>query len=110
MARNEKGQFQRGTSGNLSGRPKLVVSVRDAARQHTALALECLVKATKRGSITAAGMLLDRAWGRAAQTIDVRALFQRRLSELSNEELEALEGQLAAMSEIPEDELSPNDR
>jgi hypothetical protein len=69
-----------------------------------------LVRACKKNSVSAASALLDRGWGRPAQTIDMRALFQRRLSELTNEELASLEEALTAMGEIPEDEPSSNDR
>jgi hypothetical protein len=88
----------KGVSGNPSGRPKIPQAVRDLARQHTELAIECLVKATKKGSITAAGMLLDRGWGRPEINVDLRMLFEKKLIELTEEELVVLRERMIASS------------
>jgi hypothetical protein len=67
--------FQPGQSGNPGGRPKLPDHVRDAARAHTEKAItvlaECLDDADARVRVTAANSILDRGWGKPAQTLDV---------------------------------------
>jgi hypothetical protein len=69
-------RFKKGTSGNPGGRPKLLQDVRDLAREYTREAIQTLVqimqnpKAPAAARNAAAGMILDRAWGKPHQTID----------------------------------------
>lgn len=68
-------KFAKGVSGNPGGRPKGAGDIRDIARKHTPEAIETLVtvmhnaRATDQARVHAATALLDRAWGRPAQTI-----------------------------------------
>jgi hypothetical protein len=108
MNRTGRGQFQKGRSGNAGGRPKAERSLRDAAREHMEFALTTLVKAAKKGSVTAAIAILDRGYGRPPQAVDMRVLLNKRLAELSPEELRMLEEHLVAMGaeQPPEDEAA----
>ncbi len=67
--------FEKGVSGNPGGRPKVVGRVRELARAHTEAAITVLVEnmadADPRVRNIAAGMLLDRAWGKATTPIEV---------------------------------------
>ncbi len=69
------GTFAPGQSGNAGGRPKVVGRVRELARSHTEAAITVLVEnmadADPRVRNIAAGMLLDRAWGKATTPIEV---------------------------------------
>jgi hypothetical protein len=62
--------FVPGQSGNPSGRAR---GLERLAREHTEAALEVLVQALQdedtRNRITAASMILDRGWGKPAQTV-----------------------------------------
>lgn len=66
--------FRPGHSGNPGGRPKVAGRVRDLARAHTEKAVSVLVEslddADARVRLTAANMLLDRAWGKAVNIVD----------------------------------------
>jgi len=72
-----KGGFRKGESGNRLGRPKAVSSLALEVRQHAQLAIGVLTKACKTSGVpwnvrvTAAGMLLDRGFGRPAQSIEL---------------------------------------
>jgi hypothetical protein len=69
--------FQKGQSGNPGGRPKSVegVNLRELARSHTEKAINTLVgimdneQAPEPARISAANSLLDRGYGRPAQTL-----------------------------------------
>ena len=68
-------RFKKGQSGNPGGRPKAIAEVRDLARAQTEESLKALVtirdsaKAAPAARVAAANSLLDRGWGRPAQTI-----------------------------------------
>ncbi len=67
--------FKKGQSGNPGGRPKVIAEVRDLAREQTEKSVKALVsirdstKAPPAARVAAANSLLDRGWGRPAQTI-----------------------------------------
>jgi uncharacterized protein DUF5681 len=68
-------KWAKGVSGNPGGRPKGEGDIRTLAQLHTASAINRLVKvmnddtAAPSAQVAAATALLDRAWGRPAQTI-----------------------------------------
>jgi len=76
-ARSNRGQFKPGQSGNPGGRPKTLPELRLAARAHTPEALSTLAaimrsrRATPGARVQAVRELLDRAWGRPAQELEV---------------------------------------
>jgi hypothetical protein len=86
--------FKKGVSGNPACKPRQIVEVARAAREHTLLALETLRRiasdkdATHSAQVAAAIGLLDRGWGRAPQHITVND--GRKLADLSENELIAI--------------------
>lgn len=68
-----KGRFPKGRSPNPGGRPKAVVDLVTRARALTPAALDVLEAALAsdddRVRLAAAGMLLDRGWGRPPQAV-----------------------------------------
>ena len=70
-------RFKKGVSGNPSGTPKIIREVAQAAREHTAEAIETLTKAMLcenapwPARVSAATAILDRGWGRAPMHVEI---------------------------------------
>jgi hypothetical protein len=70
--------FRPGRSGNPAGRPRRDLELAALARGHTLEVLEALVTIMQApdspasARVTAASVLLDRGWGRAPQSFDVK--------------------------------------
>ena len=69
--------FPKGSSGNPKGRPKEYGDLKALAREHTQAAIErlefWLQSDDARASVQAAGILLDRGWGKPGLDIKLRA-------------------------------------
>jgi hypothetical protein len=74
--RDASGHWKKGTSGNPGGRPKLVAEVRDLAQDETAASIKTLAsirdnaRAPAQARVAACSALLDRGWGKPAQSVD----------------------------------------
>lgn len=66
-------RFAKGESGNPGGRPKAVEAIRKLAQKNSKKALLRLVELMNgendRVAVQAAQAILDRAWGKPAQTV-----------------------------------------
>jgi hypothetical protein len=88
-------KFQKGTSGNPGGRPKIVGEVQEVARQYTVEAIGTLAaimrdtKAPAAARALASNSILDRAFGKPAQALTT-TISARSVHELSDEELMAI--------------------
>lgn len=67
--------FEKGKSGNPGGRPKENQEVKELARTHTVEAVERLAHWMRSDlpgpSVKASAVLLERAWGKAEQTVTI---------------------------------------
>ena len=67
--------WKKGQSGNPGGRPKSLADIQALAREYAGASVEALAAALKhkdpRVKMVAAGMLLDRGYGKPAQTLTV---------------------------------------
>jgi hypothetical protein len=103
VKRTEKGQFAPGQSGNISGRPKSISPVVALAREHTVAAVQALAEIAVKGKnesarTHAATALLDRAWGRPAQSIELDLQLTKSLATMTLEELQQLRERYAAFA------------
>ncbi|MGN7124358.1 DUF5681 domain-containing protein [Methylorubrum thiocyanatum] len=70
--------WKKGESGNPKGRPPVIREVQELAKAQTEFAINTLVsiagneKANGSARVQAAVALLDRAWGRPKQSVDVK--------------------------------------
>lgn len=75
--RGTDGRFLPGTSANPGGRPKAEYRVIDLAREHTEFAIETLAAiardkdAPASARVAACAHLLDRAWGKPRQALEL---------------------------------------
>jgi hypothetical protein len=106
MKRTANGQFPKGASGNPRGRPKVGQSMAELAREYGPEMLMVLVAAGRKGSLAAAQAVLDRGFGKPAQSVDMKLLLNKRINELSAAELAALEQQLVELGADQEHEES----
>ncbi|MGC1347145.1 MAG: DUF5681 domain-containing protein, partial [Methyloceanibacter sp.] len=88
--------FQKGTSGNAGGRPKVAHGIQELARKHAPEAIQTLADITKNGTpgarVSAAIALLDRAYGKAPtfSTSDTQVF--KRAIDMTDDELAAIVG------------------
>jgi hypothetical protein len=92
------GGFKTGQSGNPGGlKHRHIGDLSREARRYAGLAVSTLVKICRKGiernQLVAARELLDRGYGRPLQMIDASVL-RKKLSELSPDEITALEARL----------------
>jgi hypothetical protein len=88
------GRFEKGHSGNPGGRPAILSEVQELARSHTEENIEGLMKiardprAPAQARVAARVAVLDRAWGKPGQSIDMNVNPKDELDEM----LETLNG------------------
>jgi hypothetical protein len=118
--RTGKGWFKKGQSGNPSGKPKYAPDTKAVidrrtirnivieARRFSGLAVDTLVELTKdnyaaSARYSAAAELLNRGYGRPAQSLDLHLsadVITKRLSDMSDAELAALEARMVAAAPL----------
>jgi hypothetical protein len=81
--------FKPGQCGNPGGRPKIVDEIKALAREHGPEAFRKVVRlmtsADERVVLAAANSVLDRAYGKATQFVDITQ--RRELADLTDAEL-----------------------
>ena len=113
--RTGKGGFKPGASGNPGGRPKAASVIAIEARKHGLAMVAVLNTIARKGKseqarISAAVALLDRGYGKPSQSVELNFhadLLQKRLLEMTPEELRILEERTLQISGIGTDESEP---
>lgn len=94
--------FQKGQSGNPGGRPKRDAAINGAARKHAMRAIETAVAimdddtVAPKTRLAAASLILDRGYGKPAQTIDATISDERDIRDLTTSELARRAGELTS--------------
>lgn len=114
MAGRGNPAWVKGQSGNPSGRPKIPEDVRELAKAHTREAILTQVEIMRDGDappaarVAASNAILDRAWGKPAQTINANV--RRSLADITDAELAAIAAGSGAEAPEPEDGARLSDR
>lgn len=112
--RTGKGGFKPGASGNPGGRPKAASVIALEARKHGLAMVAVLNTIARKGKseqarIAAAVALLDRGYGKPSQSVELNFnanLLQKKLLDMTPEELRILEERTILISGIPDDDDS----
>ena len=89
-------RWQKGQSGNPGGRPKALHKVTELCRAETDANVRTLIDLRDDPEVPpnvrafCAEKLLDRAWGKAPQTVDMTVNDNRAAEELSTSELQRI--------------------
>ena len=100
------GGFRAGMSGNPGGRPRSMSTMQLEARKHAIEAIQELARLIREGEsgavrVAAAREILDRGFGKATAAVDIELTVNKRISELSLDELAELEMKLTMAATMP---------